>query len=84
MDVTKTPYAGFLEALIKSVMELKPEKIAVTAMMPDGNVMTSAYGDVGPFDLMTMASMMQADAMMEIAKANAKDIIKAAEEDEDE
>ena len=84
MDVRRTPYAKFLEALVKSVVELKPEKIAVTAVMADGAVMTTVYGDCGPFDLMAMAANMQADAMMDIIKANAKSIIEAAEEDDDE
>lgn len=82
MDVTKTPYAEFLEMLIKTVVELKPEKMSVVALMEDGTSFTAAYGDCGPFDLMAMASAIQADAFMEIVKANAKDVIEAAEEDE--
>lgn len=84
MDVTKTPYAEFLEKLVKSVVELKPEKIAVVATMPNGNIMTSVYGDCGPYDMMAMASAIQADAIVEIVMANARDIIAAAEEDEED
>lgn len=83
-DVTKTPYAGFLEMLIKNVVELKPEKIAVTGMMEDGTVFTAVYGDMSPYDLAAMGFHMQADAMFEIVKANAREIIEAAEEEEGE
>lgn len=83
-DVTKTPYAGFLEMLCKNVVELKPEKMAVLGLMEDGTSFTATYGDCGPFDMVAMAAHMQADAMMEIVKANARDVIEAAEEEEDE
>ena len=84
-DITKSPYAEFLEMLCKNIMELKPEKIAVVAMMPDGSAFTSSYGDCGPYDLALMGIHMQADAMMDIVTANAKDIVAAAEEgDEDD
>lgn len=83
-DVTKSPYAGFLEMLIKTIMDLKPEQIAVVAVTKGGDVLTSTYGDCGPYDLAAMAFHLQADAMMEIVKANARDIIEAAEEDEDD
>lgn len=83
-DVTQSPYAGFLEALCESVVELKPTKIAVTGILPDGNAFTGIFGDCSPYDLATMAFHLQTDAMMEIVKANAKDILKAAQEEEGE
>lgn len=84
MDVMQSEYAEFLEALIKNIMEHQPDKIDVTAVMPSGMGFTAVYGDVGPFDLAQMAFHMQADAMMEIVKINAKDIIEAAAEEEEE
>ena len=82
-DVTKSPYAGFLETFCKSVVELRPEKIAVVMQRKDGTSITAVYGDCGPFDMMAMASAMQADALLDIVLANAKDIIEAAEEDDE-
>ena len=85
MDVTQTPYAEFLETLVRGVVENRPEKIAVVGVMPDGEVFTGAYGsygDCGPYDLMQMASHLIADAVLDIVKANAKDIVRAAEEQE--
>ena len=83
MDVKKTPYAQFLEAVVRGVVENKPEKIAVVGVMPDGKVFTGTFGDCGPYDLAVMASHLMADAMMDIVKANAREIIRAAEEQED-
>lgn len=80
-DITKSPYAAFLEMVCKSVMELKPEKIAISALMPDGTAFTAAYGDCGPYDLAMLAFHMQADAIMEIVKANAREIVDAAEQE---
>lgn len=77
-DITKSPYAEFLEMLCRSIMEHKPDKIGVTAILPDGSVFTAAYGDCGPYDLAMMGIHMIADAMMDIVKANAKDILEAA------
>lgn len=79
-DVTKSPYAGFLEMLCKNVVMHRPEKIAVVMQKKDGTTLTADYGDCGPFDLLAMASAMQADAIMDIVIANAKDIVEAAEE----
>lgn len=83
-DITKSPYAEFLEMLCKNIMELKPDKIAVVALMQDGSAFTSSYGDCGPYDLAMMGIHMQADAMMEIVTANAKDIVAAAQEGDEE
>ena len=83
MDERLKPYAGFLENLIKTIVELKPEQIAVVAVTEDGTALTATYGPVGPYDLAMMAFHMQTDATMEIVKANAREIIQAAEEDEE-
>ena len=83
-DITKSPYAEFLEMICKNVLEHKPEKIAISAILPDGSTFTAAYGDCGPFDLAMLAFHMQADAIMEIVKVNAKEIVQAAEEEEED
>lgn len=83
MDERLKPYAGFLENLIKTIVELKPEQIAVVAVTEDGTALTATYGDVQPYDLATIAFHLQADAMLDIIKANARDIIEAAEEEEE-
>lgn len=84
MDVTESPYAEFLENFIQNVMELQPEKIGVSAILPDGSVMTGYYGDCCHQDKAIMGYHMTTDAMMDTIFANARQIVEAAQEDEDE
>ena len=84
MDVTKTPYAGWLEELIKTLLELKPDKIGVAAITPDGDVLTGYYGDCTHVDKAVMGYHMNLDATMDVVTANAADIIEAAEEQEED
>lgn len=85
MDERMKPYAGFLENLCKDVAELQPAKIAVVGLLPGGEVYVTVCGDVSPCDMGTMAFRLQIEAVMDVIKANAKEIIEAAQEnDEDE
>ena len=84
MDVTKTPYAGWLEELIKTLLELQPTKIGVAAIIPDGDVLTGYYGDCTHVDKAVMGYHMNLDATMDVVEANAREITQAAEEAEDE
>lgn len=83
MDVTQTPYAGWLEELIRMLLEMKPEKIAVAAIATNGEVLTGYYGDCTHVDKATMGYHMNLDATMDVVAANAREIIRAAEEQED-
>ena len=80
MDVTKTPYAEFLENFIRSIMELQPGKIGVCAILPDGSVLTGYYGDCSHQDKAMMGYHFHTDAVMETVEANARRIIEAAED----
>lgn len=82
MDVTQTPYAGWLEELIRMLMEMKPEKIAVAAIATNGEVLTGYYGDCTHVDKAIMGYHMNLDATMDVVEANAREITKAAEEQE--
>lgn len=84
MDVAQSEYAEFLEMLIQNIMEHKPDKISVIATMPNGMAFNAIYGDCSPYDLAQMAFHMQADAIMEIVKRNAREILEAAEDEEEE
>lgn len=79
-DVTKSPYAEWLEGFIKAVLEEKPEKIGVCAIMPDGNAMTGYYGECCHQDKAMMGYHMNLDAVADVTMANAKLIMEAAEE----
>lgn len=84
MDVTKTPYAGWLEEFIKTLLELKPTKIGVAAIIPDGDVLTGYYGDCTHVDKAVMGYHINLDATMDVVAANAKEIVDEAQEQEDE
>ena len=83
-DVTKSAYAEWLEEFIKSIMEYKPEKIGVCALLPDGGTLTDYYGDCWYLDKAAMGFQMQSDAQFDVTIANARMILEAAEEAEDE
>lgn len=82
MDVTQTPYASWLEELIGMLLELKPEKIAVAAIAPNGEVLTGYYGDCTHVDKAVMGYHMNLDATMDVVEANAREIVRAAEDTE--
>ena len=79
-DVTKSVYAEWLEEFIQDVMELKPEKMGVCALLPDGSTLTSYFGGGSHTDKAVMGYTMNQDAIMDVITANAKKIMEAAEE----
>lgn len=83
MDIRKSPYAEFLEEFCGNVMQLQPEKIGVSAILPDGSVLTGYYGECTHQDKAMMGYHMTTDAMMDTIQANAKRIVEAANEDEE-
>lgn len=84
-DVMNSPYAKWLEGLIQSILENKPVRIGICAVTDDGLVLTGYYGDCCPEDKYVMAYHIHADAFVDVAKANAREILAAAQEgDEDD
>lgn len=82
-DITKTPYAEWLESILRSMMELKPAKIGFCMLCDDG-AYTCYFGLEGPPDKAMMAHHIYTDSLVDIITANAKSIIEAAEEQENE
>ena len=83
-DVTKSNYAEWLEDLIQTIMMHKPEKIGVCMFLPDGCTLTSYFGGCYHTDKAVMGYTMSLDATMDVVKANAEDILDAAEEQDGE
>lgn len=83
MNVTESPYAEWLEELIQMILELKPEKIGICAISPGGDVLTGYYGDCGHVDKAMMSYHMSLDAHQDVIMANAREIIDAADEEDD-
>lgn len=82
MNEKMKPYAEWLEEFIKNLIAFQPEKIGVCAVLPDGNVLTAYYGDCGPADKAEMGFHMNNDGILDTVFANAREIVRAAEEQE--
>ena len=84
MDERLMPYAHFMEEFAQQLVEYQPQKVCVCAILPSGEVLTGYMGDTGPQDKAVMAYNINCDAIMDTVCANAKTIIQAAEEQEEE
>lgn len=84
MDEKLKPYARMLESIAEQMVEHQPEKVCVCALLPDGNVLTGYFGGVQPMEKAVMAHHINFDAIWDTIKANAREIISAAEEQEDD
>lgn len=84
MDVRESPYAHFFENMIKGVMAGQPTHIGVCMMLPTGDAATSYYGYPNHQDIAVMSYHLSLDAMMGVMRANADQIVNAAEDIEEE
>lgn len=82
-NVLNTKYATWLEDLIQTIVENKPEKIGVVFTTPDNMTYTYYFGDCDPPDKALMAYWINSDATMDTVLANSK-MIMDAEDYEDE
>ena len=82
MNEKLKPYAEFLEATAEKLVEYQPQKVVLCAILPEGEVMTAYLGDVGPQSKALMAHSIECDSIMDVMRANAGEIIRAAEEQE--
>ena len=83
-DVTKSAYAEWLEEFIKDIIEYLPERIGVCMLLPSGGTYSNYFGDCGHLDKALMGYTMYLDAIMEVTKANADQILAAAESAEEQ
>ena len=80
-DVTQSAYAEWLEDLIRNIMELKPEKIGVCALIPDGSTLTQYFGECYHTDKAVMGYTMNQDAIMDAITGTATGGIRNEETD---
>lgn len=82
MDVSRLPYAAWLEDTIRDLVESKPKRICIAAIMPDQSVGT-AYYDCSAQDKAIFAHNIQVDITMDVIEANIGEIKEMMEEDSD-
>ena len=83
MDIREEPYAQWLEKTLRGIVEMKPERICLCAMLPGGEVATCYYQcDAG--DLALFAHNIYSDAMLEVIRNNRDLLQDDDEEAEDE
>ena len=70
--------------MIRSIMENRPVRMCCVMVMEDGTAVTGYYGDCCPEDMWVMAYHLQMDAIWTVTKANASEIVRVAEEQEEE
>ncbi len=82
-DPRKLPYAAWLEESIKLLSEQDVKSICLAAIVNGGEALTAYYA--ADMTAMTvMAANIQADAMLQMVTANARMILDAAEEQEED
>ena len=84
MDERLKPYAAWLEDLVAQLVEHQPDMIGVCAFLPSGDILTSYFGECNPSDKAEMGFHMTSDAHLDTIMANARMIVEAAEDQEDE
>lgn len=82
VDITKLPYAPWLENAIKILTEHHVQSACVVAMVEDDTVLTG-YWNASANDKAVFVSNIQSDITLDVIRNNA-DLIKQALEDDDE
>ena len=80
-DITKQPYAAWLEESLQVIAGLDPVCLCIAATTPDGDVFTGYYG-ADATDKAVFAHHIQSDVTMDIIRANIdeiKDMLRDAE-----
>lgn len=69
-DITQQPYAEWLEAVLRQLVDLHPRSIGIVTIMPDGTTGTQYYN----YDLRDLTIMREAiliDYLADLLEANA-------------
>lgn len=85
-DLTKEPYAKWLEEALQSLADNHPKKIAMVALDSEGNYL-STYYECAPIDLYTMSGALHAEGIWCEIRANGaalREIIENTETEESE
>ena len=80
MDISKLPYAKWMEKTLRTLAEEKTQVIGIVGILPSRDVYT-AYYNASPQDKIILAGNIQMDAVFDVMRANASDIVAAADEE---
>lgn len=69
-DIKAQPYAEWLEASLRELVELHPRTIGIITILPDGSTGTQ-YFNADNRDRTVMCEALQIDSLDELIKANA-------------
>lgn len=83
IDFEKLPWAAWLEEIVSELLKLNVESIAIAAITGDGLVFTAYYG-ADATDMAVMATHINADGLLEMVLNNARMIVEAAEDQEED
>ena len=75
MSIQDTPYAEWLEGMIREVLENKPVRIGIVMITEEGAALTGYYGERTPEEMATMAWHMNMDAVWEMVSVNADKLL---------
>lgn len=82
-DITKEPYAEWLEESLHVIAGIDPVCLCIAATSPDGNVFTGYYG-ADATDKAVFAHHIQSDVTMDIIRANIGTIKEMLEDSSEE
>ena len=75
MSIQDTPYAEWLEGMIREVLENKPVRIGIVMITEEGTALTGYYGERTPEEMAAMAWHMNMDAVWEMVSVNADKLL---------
>lgn len=85
-DIKAQPYAEWLEASLRELVELHPRTIGIVCILPDGATGTQYY-NADNRDRLIMCEALQIDSLDELIRVNAdhfRDVILGEEDDDGE
>lgn len=82
-DITKEPYAAWLEDALREMVAMRPSTIGIITIMPDGSTGTRYFNAVNR-DRLIMCESIGIDYLEELIRANAEGIRQIIDGEEDE
>ena len=78
------PYAGLIELTMSELSEHKVDSMAIVAQIDGKTDVFTAYWNTDTVGMATFAAHIQSDMLLEMVMRNARRIVDAAEEQEDD